>query len=188
MLVTFLFPRRLDGFLPSSLLQAAMLLYVYVYVLVSGELCFAVRLNFKGKVLLGFQENWVLLTADYSQIELRLMAHFSKDTSLIELLSNPHGDAFTLIASRWTGKPENEVKTQEREHTKRLVYGILYGMGANSLSEQMNCSADEAKAKIRSFKSSFPGVASWLHEAVAFCHERGCVQVSLLPSGIRFLV
>lgn len=129
--------------------------------------------------------SWVLLTADYSQIELRLMAHFSKDPSLIELLSNPHGDAFTLIASRWTGKPENDVKSQEREHTKRLVYGILYGMGANSLAEQMNCSADEAKAKIQSFKSSFPGVNSWLHEAVAFCRQRGYVQT--LKGRKRFL-
>ncbi|KAH9615418.1 hypothetical protein KSS87_023001 [Heliosperma pusillum] len=111
------------------------------------------------------EENWLLLAADYSQIELRIMAHFSKDSSLIELLSNPKGDAFTMIASRWTGKSENDVSSQERDQTKRLVYGILYGMGPNTLAEQLNCSADEAKAKILSFKSSFPGVASWLHEA-----------------------
>ncbi|XP_048441457.1 helicase and polymerase-containing protein TEBICHI-like [Pyrus x bretschneideri] len=49
------------------------------------------------------QDNWLLLTADYSQIELRLMAHFSKDSALIELLNNPHGDVFTMIAARWTG-------------------------------------------------------------------------------------
>lgn len=101
------------------------------------------------------------------------MAHFSKDPSLIELLSDPHGDAFTMVASRWTGKLESNVSSQERDQTKRLVYGILYGMGANTLAEQLHCSADEAKAKIQSFKNSFPGVASWLHEAVAFCRQRG---------------
>ncbi|GAB2275633.1 hypothetical protein Dimus_010390 [Dionaea muscipula] len=122
------------------------------------------------------EDNWLLLTADYSQIELRLMAHFSNDSYLIELLSKPHGDAFTMIASRWTGKAEIAVTSKERDHTKRLVYGILYGMGANSLAEQLNCSADEAKGKIESFKSSFPGVASWLQEAVVFCRQHGYVR------------
>ncbi|KAL9230313.1 hypothetical protein vseg_005682 [Gypsophila vaccaria] len=131
------------------------------------------------------EENWLLLAADYSQIELRLMAHFSKDSSLIELLSDPKGDAFTMVASRWTGKTENDVSSQERDQTKRLVYGILYGMGANTLAEQLNCSADEAKMKIQSFKSSFPGVASWLQEAVEFCRQHGYVQT--LKGRKRFL-
>ncbi|XP_074287036.1 helicase and polymerase-containing protein TEBICHI [Silene latifolia] len=131
------------------------------------------------------EENWLLLAADYSQIELRMMAHFSKDSSLIELLSNPQGDVFTMIASRWTGKSENDVSSQERDQTKRLVYGILYGMGPNTLAEQLNCSADEAKAKILSFKTSFPGVASWLQEAVEFCRQRGYVQT--LKGRKRFL-
>lgn len=119
------------------------------------------------------QENWLLLTADYSQIELRLMAHFSKDSSLIELLSEPHGDVFTMIAAKWTGKAELIVSQEERDQTKRLVYGILYGMGAKSLAEQIDCSSDEAAERIKSFKRSFPGVASWLQEAVTSCREKG---------------
>ncbi|XP_062109140.1 helicase and polymerase-containing protein TEBICHI [Humulus lupulus] len=122
------------------------------------------------------QDNWLLLTADYSQIELRLMAHFSKDSALVELLSKPSGDVFTLIASRWTGCSEDSVGSDERDQTKRLVYGILYGMGANTLAEQLGCSPAEAGEKIRSFKSSFPGVASWLHEVVADCREKGYVK------------
>lgn len=122
------------------------------------------------------QDNWLLLTADYSQIELRLMAHFSKDTALIKLLTKPHGDVFNLIAAQWTGKPEASVSSVERDQTKRMVYGILYGMGANTLAEQLDCSSDEAAEKIKSFKSSFPGVASWLHEAVASCREKGYVE------------
>ncbi|KAH6825226.1 mammalian DNA polymerase-like protein, partial [Perilla frutescens var. hirtella] len=55
------------------------------------------------------QEDWVLLTADYCQIELRLMAHFSKDYSLIELLTSPQAEIFTLIASKWKGKHESSV-------------------------------------------------------------------------------
>ncbi|GLU01406.1 hypothetical protein SLE2022_187150 [Rubroshorea leprosula] len=131
------------------------------------------------------QDNWLLLTADYSQIELRLMAHFSKDSALIELLSKPQGDVFTLMAAIWTGKQEDSIGSHERDQTKRLVYGILYGMGADTLAEQLNCSSDEAKEKIKSFKSSFPGVTSWLHEAVSACRQKGYVQT--LRGRKRFL-
>ncbi|XP_020536582.1 helicase and polymerase-containing protein TEBICHI isoform X2 [Jatropha curcas] len=131
------------------------------------------------------QDNWLLLTADYSQIELRLMAHFSKDASLIELLTKPNGDVFTMMAARWTGKPEDSVASGERDQTKRLVYGILYGMGANTLAEQLDCSSDEATEKIKSFKSSFPGVASWLQEAVSSCRKNGYVET--LKGRKRFL-
>ena len=120
-----------------------------------------------------WQDNWLLLAADYSQIELRLMAHFSKDTSLIELLSKPHGDAFTMIAAKWTDNEESAVTSRERDQTKRLVYGILYGMGPNTLAEQLNCSLDDATEKIQSFKRSFPGVASWLLEVVTSCCQKG---------------
>ncbi|KAF9615750.1 hypothetical protein IFM89_026207 [Coptis chinensis] len=136
------------------------------------------------------QENWLLLTADYSQIELRLMAHFSKDSPLIELLSEPSGDVFTMISARWTGKHESAVSSKEREQTKRLVYGILYGMGPNTLAEQICCSSDEAAEKIRSFKSSFPGVASWLNEAVAICRQKGTLfrtYIETLMGRKRFL-
>ncbi|GAA0144171.1 DNA-directed DNA polymerase [Lithospermum erythrorhizon] len=131
------------------------------------------------------EENWLLLTADYSQIELRLMAHFSRDTSLIELLNNRHDDVFTMIAARWAKKLESSVTIQERDLTKRLVYGILYGMGANTLAEQLDCSSEEAAEKIRSFKRSFPGVASWLKEAVASCRRKGYVET--LKGRKRFL-
>ncbi|KAF6176329.1 hypothetical protein GIB67_011118 [Kingdonia uniflora] len=131
------------------------------------------------------QDNWFLLTADYSQIELRLMAHFSKDSLLIELLSKPDGDVFTMMAARWTRKIESEVKSEERDQTKRLIYGILYGMGPNTLAEQLNCCSDEASEKIKSFKSSFPGVASWLHAAVGSCRQKGYIET--LMGRKRFL-
>ncbi|KAJ7966000.1 helicase and polymerase-containing protein TEBICHI [Quillaja saponaria] len=131
------------------------------------------------------QINWLLLTADYSQIELRLMAHFSKDSSLIELLGKPHGDVFTMIAARWIGCPEDSIDSNQREQTKRMVYGILYGMGANSLSEQLGCSSDEAAEKIQDFKHSFPGVESWLRAVVASCRQKGYVKT--LKGRKRFL-
>ncbi|XVF35495.1 hypothetical protein REPUB_Repub18cG0150400 [Reevesia pubescens] len=131
------------------------------------------------------QDNWLLITADYSQIELRLMAHFSKDSALIELLSKPHGDVFTMMSAIWTGRAEDSVSSNERDQTKRLIYGILYGMGADTLAEQLNCTSDEAKEKIRSFKSSFPGVESWLHEAILSCRQKGYIET--LKGRKRFL-
>ncbi|KAF7154140.1 hypothetical protein RHSIM_Rhsim01G0106100 [Rhododendron simsii] len=122
------------------------------------------------------EDNWLPLAADYSQIELRLMAHFSKDTELIKLLSKSHGDIFTLVAAKWTENEESIVTSQERDQTKRLVYSILYGMGPNTLSKQLNCSLDDATEKIQNFKRCFPGVASWLQEAVTSCRKKGCVK------------
>ncbi|CAD6336670.1 unnamed protein product, partial [Miscanthus lutarioriparius] len=125
------------------------------------------------------KENWLFVTADYSQIELRLMAHFSKDPTLVELLSKPDGDVFTMIASRWADKEEALISSKERENTKRFIYGILYGMGANSLAEQLECSTEEAAQKIQSFRRFFPGVSSWLHEVVLSCRQKGYVETLL---------
>ncbi|KAF8407042.1 hypothetical protein HHK36_006167 [Tetracentron sinense] len=138
-----------------------------------------------GDFFIPTQDNWLLLTADYSQIELRMMAHFSKDSSLVEFLSKPEGDVFTMIAAKWTGKLESTVSSQERDQTKRLVYGILYGMGANTLAAQLDCTSNEAAEKIQNFKSSFPGVASWLNEAVTSCRQKGYVET--LKGRKRFL-
>ncbi|XP_074344440.1 helicase and polymerase-containing protein TEBICHI isoform X2 [Apium graveolens] len=131
------------------------------------------------------QENWLLLAADYSQIELRLMAHFSKDPSLVELLSKRNSDVFRMIAAKWTGKVESSVSSTEREQTKKLIYGILYGMGVNTLAEQLECSSEDAAEKIQNFKRSFQGVASWLQEAVMCCRRKGYVET--LKGRKRFL-
>ncbi|KAK9142494.1 hypothetical protein Syun_011894 [Stephania yunnanensis] len=131
------------------------------------------------------QDNWLLLTADYSQIELRLMAHFSKDPSLIQILAEPNGDVFTMIGARWTGQLQSTVNSHERDQTKRLVYGILYGMGPGTLAQQLDCSIDEASDKIKSFKSTFPGVALWLKEVVELCRQKGYIET--LMGRKRFL-
>ncbi|XP_073285327.1 helicase and polymerase-containing protein TEBICHI isoform X1 [Primulina huaijiensis] len=131
------------------------------------------------------QDDWLLITADYCQIELRLMAHFSKDSSLIKLLSSCQADVFTMIAAQWIGKHESSVSSCERDQTKRMVYGILYGMGPNSLAEKLDCSTEDAAERIQSFKKSFPGVAGWLHEAVTACRKKGFVET--LKGRKRFL-
>lgn len=115
----------------------------------------------------------MFIAADYSQIELRLMAHFSGDPSMTSLLSNPSGDFFRQLAAQWTGLTESNVTDKRREQTKRLVYGILYGMGVNALAEQMDCSAAEAADNTEKFKSAFPGITAWLQQTVESCRKLG---------------
>jgi len=134
---------------------------------------------------LATQESWLLISADYSQIELRLMAHFSEDASLISLLRKPDGDVFIMMAARWTGKNESEITEKQRDLTKKLVYGILYGMGVNTLAEQLECSVGEAGERYERFKTAFPGVSSWLQQAVDCCRQKG--YITTLSGRKRFL-
>ncbi|MCO5573274.1 hypothetical protein L7F22_027043 [Adiantum nelumboides] len=91
----------------------------------------------------------------------RFMAHFSGDNSLIELLSRPTGDLCKIITAQWTEVIEANVTEKQRDLTKRLVYGILYGMGISALADQLECSVSEAAEKYKCFKSALPGVAKW---------------------------
>ncbi|XP_057854248.2 helicase and polymerase-containing protein TEBICHI isoform X1 [Cryptomeria japonica] len=131
------------------------------------------------------QENWLLISADYSQIELRLMAHFSGDSSLINLLKKPDGDVFIMMAARWTGKDECAITEKQRDQTKKLIYGILYGMGVNTLAEQLECSVAEASERYERFRTVFPGVSSWLQHAVDDCRHKG--YITTLSGRKRFL-
>eukprot|EP01018_Ginkgo_biloba_P001647 Gb_33083 [translate_table: standard] len=131
------------------------------------------------------QESWLLMSADYSQIELRLMAHFSEDASLLGLLRKPDGDLFRMIAARWTEQNESAITEKQRDQTKKLIYGILYGMGVNTLAEHLECSVAEAAERYNRFKSAFPGVSSWLHQAVERCRQKGYIQT--LSGRKRFL-
>ncbi|XP_074565054.1 helicase and polymerase-containing protein TEBICHI [Curcuma longa] len=85
----------------------------------------------------------------------------------------------------WLQKPESSINSDERDYTKRLVYGILYGMGPNALGEQLQCSPEEATEKIQSFKYSFPGISTWLDEAVSSCRQKGYIKT--LMGRKRFL-
>ncbi|KAJ7544985.1 hypothetical protein O6H91_09G101700 [Diphasiastrum complanatum] len=125
------------------------------------------------KLFVPTQDNWVLISADYSQIEVRLMAHFSGDAKLIALLKNPCGDLFRMIAAQWTCQAEVSVTEKQREHTKRLVYGILYGMGVSTLAEQLECSVADANTYYEKFKASFPGMTIWLQQVVDNCRQKG---------------
>ncbi|KAK7072181.1 hypothetical protein SK128_021895, partial [Halocaridina rubra] len=116
----------------------------------------------------------ILLAADYSQLELRLMAHLASDEKLLHLL-NGGEDVFKMIASQIHLTEVTEVSTEQRQQAKQVCYGIIYGIGAKSLGEQLDVDETEALKFMESFKRRFPGVQQFIQSTVEECRERGYV-------------
>ncbi len=107
-----------------------------------------------------------LLTADYSQIELRIMAHLSGDEALIAAFESGH-DFHAATASRVFGLPPEEVGPELRAKIKAMNYGLAYGLSAFGLSAQLRISTEEARALMEEYFKEFGGVRDYLHEVVA---------------------
>jgi DNA polymerase-1 len=112
-------------------------------------------------------EGRVLIKADYSQIELRIAAKYAPDENLLGLYQDGNVDVHTRMAAAITDKPESRVTKAERNAAKAANFGPLYGMGAKRLVETARKSygvdwdLDKAKAVLKTFKQSYPGIASW---------------------------
>ncbi|XP_025201896.1 DNA polymerase theta isoform X2 [Melanaphis sacchari] len=116
-----------------------------------------------------------LVSVDFCQIELRILAHLSKDSILLSALTSP-GDVFINLSSKWHNIPEIEVCDELRQKTKQVCYGMLYGMGAVALSETLNITQDEAHKLISEFKSTFPGVNKYFNECLTQCRSMELVK------------
>ncbi|WP_176968998.1 DNA polymerase I [Amycolatopsis xylanica] len=110
----------------------------------------------------GFTE---LMTADYSQIEMRIMAHLSKDEGLIEAF-NTGEDLHTFVASRAFSLPPEEVTPELRYRVKAMSYGLAYGLSAYGLAQQLKISNDEAKEQMEAYFARFGGVRDYLQSVV----------------------
>ncbi len=110
-------------------------------------------------------EGCILLDADYSQIELRLMAHLSQDKAMQEAFLSG-ADIHTATAAKIMKIPESEVTSQMRSAAKAINFGILYGMGAFSLSKDIHVSKQEAQNYIDEYLGSFPNVSGFLDKIV----------------------
>jgi DNA polymerase-1 len=116
----------------------------------------------------------VLISADYSQIELRLLAHVADIASLREAFR--HGvDIHALTASEMFGVPIEGMDPMIRRRAKAINFGIIYGISAFGLARQLSISRDEAGAYIRSYFEKFPGIRAYMDEAKAFGREHGHV-------------
>uniref|UniRef100_A0A2K5CWA9 DNA-directed DNA polymerase n=1 Tax=Aotus nancymaae TaxID=37293 RepID=A0A2K5CWA9_AOTNA len=120
----------------------------------------------------------LILAADYSQLELRILAHLSHDRRLIQVL-NTGADVFRSIAAEWKMIEPESVGDDLRRQAKQICYGIIYGMGAKSLGEQMGIKENDAACYIDSFKSRYTGINQFMRETVKNCKRDGFVQTIL---------
>ena len=105
-----------------------------------------------------------LVIADYSQIELRILADWSQDTALVKALLSGE-DLHCVTASQMFGIPLEEVSKDQRSAAKQLNYGIMYGLGAQGLGSRIGCSLEEAEVLLRKYFEAYSGVAAFLRDA-----------------------
>ncbi|XP_018101295.1 DNA polymerase theta isoform X2 [Xenopus laevis] len=120
----------------------------------------------------------LILAADYSQLELRILAHLSRDRRLIHVL-NGGSDVFKSIAAEWKMIDPETVTDDVRQQAKQICYGIIYGMGAKSLGEQMGIEENDAACYIDTFKARYTGIQKFLKETVRNCARDGFVKTLL---------
>lgn len=121
------------------------------------------------------RRGWKLLAADYSQIELRLLAHLSADPAFVAAF-NAGGDIHRETASIIFGVPVESVTSEMRARAKTINFATIYGQGAFALSRQLKISLDEAKEFISTYFERFAGIREYLDSRVSFAREHGYVQ------------
>ncbi|MGC5031869.1 DNA polymerase I [Micromonospora sp. DT229] len=119
-----------------------------------------------------------LLTADYSQIEMRIMAHLSGDEALIEAFNSGH-DFHAATASSVFAVPVAEVSPDQRRKIKAMNYGLAYGLSAFGLSQQLGITAEEARGLMEVYFAGFGGVRDYLQEVVARARQDGYTSTIL---------
>ncbi|MDT4894668.1 MAG: polymerase, partial [Pseudonocardiales bacterium] len=116
-----------------------------------------------------------LMTADYSQIEMRIMAHLSRDAGLIEAFTTGE-DLHTFVASRAFGIPPEEVDPEMRRRIKAMSYGLAYGLSPFGLSKQLKITPDEARVQMDAYFTRFGGVREYLRSVVEDARQTGFTE------------
>ena len=134
------------------------------------------REEYGKKVRMAFvPTNDLILSADYSQIELRILAHISECQELIDAFNNDE-DIHTKVAADIHGIPESEVTKHMRSMAKAVIFGIVYGISGFGLGENLNISRTEANKFIEKYYELYPGVKNYMTNIVAYAHEHGYVK------------
>jgi DNA polymerase-1 len=121
------------------------------------------------------KEEFIFIDADYSQIELRVLAHLSGDQALIQAYKN-HQDIHASTASEVFDIPIEEVTSNQRRDAKAVNFGIVYGISAFGLSQDLNITRKQAQEYIDKYFATYPGVKKFLDHAVAQAKEEGYVE------------
>lgn len=117
-------------------------------------------------------EGCLFLSADYSQIELRLMAHFSQDPHLVQAFLSGQ-DIHAATAAKIFNVSIEEVTKEQRRQAKTANFGIIYGISAFGLAQQLDCSRSEAKALIDGYFTAFPGVIDYIEKQKELARQQG---------------
>jgi DNA polymerase-1 len=126
----------------------------------------------------------LLISADYSQIELRILAHVSQDAALIEAFRNDV-DVHALTASKIFGVAPQDVTPEQRDQAKVVNFGIIYGMSAPGLSQRLKIPVEQAQRFIEQYFEAYQGVKQWIDATLARARE--CGYVTTLASRRRYL-
>jgi DNA polymerase I len=124
------------------------------------------------------ERDWVIFAADYSQIELRVLAHIAGDDKLIEAFQNDM-DIHTKTAMEVFNVGKDEVTSNMRRHAKAVNFGIVYGISDYGLSQSLNITRKEAGEFIERYLESYPGVKEYMDEIVKDAKAKGYVQTLL---------
>ncbi|MHB1425199.1 MAG: DNA polymerase I, partial [Gemmataceae bacterium] len=123
-------------------------------------------------------EGWLLLTADYSQIELRLLAHFCGDDELRRAFAEER-DIHSTVAAQIFGVPESEVSVEQRRMAKTVNFGVIYGMSPAGLAQRLEMARDEAVKFIDSYFARYPKVQEYQDRLLKNCRVNGYVSTIL---------
>ncbi len=124
------------------------------------------------------KQGYKLIDADYSQIELRLLAHMSGDENLIEAYKSAQ-DIHKITAAKVFGTPLDEVSEEQRRNAKAVNFGIVYGISSFGLSQDLSISRKEASEYIEQYFKTYPGIKKYLDDTVSAAKENGYVTTLL---------
>ncbi|QSO51977.1 DNA polymerase I [Alicyclobacillus curvatus] len=140
-----------------------------------------IRMEEGRKLRLAFEptyRDWVILSADYSQVELRILAHLSGDEALVQAFRSDE-DIHTSTAATVFGVPLEDVTSLMRRQAKAVNFGIVYGISDYGLSQNLNITRAEAARFIEDYFTKFPGVANYMKEIVEGARKTGYVTTLL---------
>ncbi|BET37715.1 DNA polymerase I [Spiroplasma ixodetis] len=127
------------------------------------------------KIFIPSKPHTKILSCDYSQIELRILAHISEDENLIKAFQQNH-DIHRETASKILNIPLAEVTNEQRQNAKAINFGIVYGISSFGLSQQIGIKVEDAKIFINKYFSVFPKIKSYINNIIDFCEKNGYVQ------------
>lgn len=130
------------------------------------------------KAFIPRDDNHVLLAADYSQIELRIIAALSNDPKMVDAFQRGE-DIHATTAAKVFEVPLDEVTREQRANAKTVNFGIVYGVSAFGLSQQTNLSRSESKALIDAYYATYPSLRAYISEQIEFAREMGYVETVL---------